>query len=638
MIINTNAKNINHAVQALSEIIAEELFDLNIQSDLNLNPKTISNITSRPPDFNPNLNNISLDSRFCGTNFDISRYIPLWVVYEKQQRISDGETNPISIFDFLQKYYDWLYCDLSGGGQYNLSFNLLDLVDLEKTRTEYYSKFLNTYASGVSESLLNTITKTSFENFIKDIRKNLYLRKTNKEAVIYFFKTLFEIDENEIKLYFPKENMLRLNGGKFDSELFNFTYKKLSETKNLKLVIIPPDNPTTFFDSWQNENLSIGNTTASTEMCIVNSTTQRALYFFAANQDTTPRRRRIFTRNEDDKALFLRQNSYYKASIKIKKLKKFLPSQTETQNPNGSNWIFFRVGPQEKFNRGVFFDIKNGEVGNSYTGYTGKITKLTSETENENSWNQCEIYFKSDFDVSIPETQNIKYFMSVVLANSNGTIDSTTDADPPATIFPINQTAQNRVAITLYDAIVEFDFKDVGSYSTVNHLGGSALNIGRLQDSDWIQDYSYLLKTGITAEKYIESYKELLHPAGLRVVFEKELSDYEGPGAGEDTNLICEFPILKNYSAYRLGTNYNTVVGSFAGVSLYGLTCCDGFSGGFTLGFTGPAYYFPNWNGGINESRFDDINIFDFFSMCFVSGFTSPNEGITCDAAPCDAA
>lgn len=634
MIINPNPKNINHAIQALSQIIVEEFNDLNLTT----NPNTdITNIGSGnvvdSPQSNPNLNSISLNSTYCGTNFDISRYIPLWVVYEKTQRIAEGEPEPVSIFDFLQKYYNWLYCDLDGGGEYNLSYQLLDLVDIEKTKTEYYKKFLNTFADGVPESILDRVTGTAFENFIKDIRKNLYIRKTTKDSIIYFFKTLFEVDENEIKLYFPKENMLRLNGGKFYSDDFNFTYKKLSETKNLKLPIIPPDQQFIDFDAfWQRENLSIA---FFPSLFIANSTTQRAHLFFASNEGTTPQRRRIFTRNDDDKALFLRQNSYYKASIKIKKLKKV--QAPETQNPNGSNWIFLRVGPQEKFNRGVFFDIKNGEVGNSYTGYTGKITKLTSETEDENPWNQCEIYFKSDFDVSIPETQNIKYFMSVVLANSNGTIDSTTDADPPATIFAINQTAQNRVAITLYDAIVEFDFKDVGSYSTINHLGGSALNIGRLQDSDWIQDYSYLLKVGITAENYIEAYKNMLHPAGLRVVFEKEITDYEGPGEGEDTNTICEFPVLKNYTAYRLGTDYNTAIGSFAGVSLYGLTCCNGFSGGFTLGFTGPSFYFPNWNGNINESRFDDINIFDFFSMCFVSGFTSPNEGITCDAAPCDA-
>ena len=638
MIINPNPKNINHAIQTLSQIIDKEFNDLNLIT----NPKTdIKNIGSGSlvdfPKSNPNLNSISLNSTYCGTNFDISRYIPLWVVYEKTQRIAEGEPEPISIFDFLQKYYNWLYCDLEGGGEYNLSYQLLDLVDIEKTKTEYYKKFLNTFADGAPESILDRITGTAFENFIKEIRKNLYIRKTTKDAIIYFFKTLFEVDENEIKLYFPKENMLRLNGGKFYSDDFNFTYKKLNETQNLEL---PVGTSSSILDNFLNywdppENLIIAYNASN---FIANSTDQNAISFIPSNLDTVPRRRRIFTKSEDSKAIFLRQNSYYKASIKIKKFKSL-----EENNSNDSDWIFFTLYPQEKFNRGVFFDIKNGRVGNSYSGYTGKITKLTNETEDTNSWFQCDIYFKSDFetcgecDVITCETQNIKYFMSIVLANANGTIVLTSDSNPSATVFVMNATQKNIVAFSTYDAIVEFDFRDVASYSTINHLGGSALNIGRLQDSDWIQDYSYLLKVGITAENYIEAYKNMLHPAGLRVVFEKEITDYEGPGAGEDTNTICEFPILKNYTAYRLGTDYNTAIGSFAGVSLYGLTCCNGFSGGFTLGFTGPSFYFPNWNGNINEYRFDDINIFDFFSMCFVSGFTSPNEGITCDAAPCDA-
>lgn len=639
MIINTNPKNINHAIQALSEIIVSEFSDLNITTNQNNQITNIggsSNILASTT--NPNLNSISLNSTYCGTNFDISRYIPLWVVYEKTQRIAEGEPEPISIFDFLQKYYNWLYCDLDGGGQYNLSYQLLDLIDIEKTKTEYYKKFLNTFVDGAPETILDKITGTSFENFIKDIRKNLYIRKTTKEAIIYFFKTLFEINENEIKLYFPKENMLRLNGGKFYSDDFNFTYKKLNETRNVNTAYASPGDEPDVFDlflisPWERENLSLIFSPTTSETLIVGSSTQRTLYFKSASSAGVPTRKRIYTKIMDSEAIFLRQNSYYKASIKIKKLK--TTQAPESLNPNASNWIFFRVGLQEKFNRGVLFDVKNGEVGNSYPGYRGTITKLTEETDVTNPWFECTIYFKSDFDLNKAETENIKHFMSVVLSSGNSVIDIDSTQDP-FNIFVMEQF-NNDVAFSAYDGKIEFDFQDVGSYSTINHLGGSALNIGRLQDSDWIQDYSYLLKVGITAENYIETYKNMLHPAGLRVVFEKEITDYEGPGEGEDTNLICEFPILKNYTAYRLGTNYTTAVGTFGGVTLYGLTCCNGFSGGFTAGFTGPSFYFPNWNGNITETRFDDINISDFFSMCFISGFTSPNEGITCDAAPCDA-
>ena len=403
IVINPNPENINHAIRTLSTAIADELFDLDIKyntrNEIESIGPTQTTSTSSNQNENPNLN-YSLNSQFCGTNFDISRYIPLWVVYEKQERISNGETTPISIFDFLQKYYNWLYCDLEGGGQYDLSQALIDLIDIEKTKREYYKRFLFSFVPGVEETVLDNVTDASFERFIKDIRKNLYLRKTNVDSIIYFFKTLFEVDENNIKIYFPKENILRLNGGKFYSDLFSFG-------------------------------------------------------------------------------------------------------------------------------------------------------------------------------------------------------------------------------------------GDTGNYSSINNLGGSSLNLARLQDSDWIQDFSYLLKTGLEKDVYVDMYKETLHPAGLRVVFEKEISDYAGPGEGEDTNLICEFPALKNYTPYRLGTTYSTSIGTLTGITLYGLTCCNGFSSGFTLGFTGPTYHFPNWNGSSGLYRFDDINIFDFFTMCFIGGFTSPNEGVTCTSSSC---
>jgi hypothetical protein len=390
ILVFPTAKNINHTLIELSPTIDEERIDLDVSeaSGINLN----------------RLTNTSLNSSYCGTNFDITKYIPLWVVYEKQERIDNGEANPVSIFDFLQKYYDWLYCDLPGGGEYNLSQRLLNLIDIETTKKQYYKNFLFTYASGIDERFLaengGPITDLAIESFINGIRRNVYLRKTNLEAVIYFFKTLFSVNEEDVKIYYPKENILRLNGGKFEHESFEFS------------------------------------------------------------------------------------------------------------------------------------------------GLTG-------------------------------------------------------------------------------------------TYSQIQTLGGSYLNFGRLQDSDWIQDYSYLLKVGLPVQEYTEVYKEVLHPAGLRVVFEKEISDYEGPGEGEDTNLLCEYPVLKNYSAYRMGTTYNTIIGVTYGINLYGLTCCNGFSSGFTLGFTGPSHYFPNWDGNITASRFNDINIFDFFTMCYSAGFTSPNDGVTCSPSPC---
>ena len=60
----------------------------------------------------------------------------------------------------------------------------------------------------------------------------------------------------------------------------------------------------------------------------------------------------------------------------------------------------------------------------------------------------------------------------------------------------------------------------VGNYDVLQHLGGSVLNGSLLQDSDWIQDFSYLISTpsikdsGTGIPYYQDELKGLLHPAG----------------------------------------------------------------------------------------------------------------------------
>jgi hypothetical protein len=414
-----------------------------------------------------------------------------------------------------------------------------------------------------------------------------------------------------------------LNGGKFDSDNFNFTYKPKKKLTDFSDV--PNFSSTTQADIVTAKNLFLGNYTldgatfgnfeTNLQISPVNSQ-----YCISVKSSTPPtlNRHRFYSRSiAGVRENLLEPAKWYKASIVVKKLSGQL------------NWIFFRVARTGQFGAGVFFDIQNGVVGKE-TPYNptfkGSIDNL------QNGWYKCSITFRTDENITVPT----QHFFAISFSQSDGPFVTSINSDPTGTLYTHVPGLTDCDIYISNSEIVLIDQLDIGDYSTINHLGGSALNVGRLQDSDWIQDYSYLLKVGQPVENYVESYKEILHPAGLRVVYEKEMTDYEGPGEGEDSSFICEYPILKNYSAYQLGITYNTVVGSFAGVSLYGLTCCDGYSSGFTLGFTGPAYYFPNWNGSINSFNFNDINIFDFFTMCFISGFTSPNEGITCATAPCE--
>lgn len=66
----------------------------------------------------------------CGRIYDITSQIPLWIRQEKAEKISnniDGTT----IYDLVQAYYDWLYCDSTSGAQYKLSEKFTDNIDID---------------------------------------------------------------------------------------------------------------------------------------------------------------------------------------------------------------------------------------------------------------------------------------------------------------------------------------------------------------------------------------------------------------------------------------------------------------------------------------------------------------------------
>ncbi len=147
---------------------------------------------------------------------DVAENFPLWI----NSRTSDGSGK---LVPFTQSYYDWLYND----GGYELStatFNtvgLRRLLDLDETPVEFLKHFTYTYVPSFPEWFIGatagpggTDTGPQIRRFIKNIRQGLYQRKSTEEAYEYFFSTLF--DASDINIDYPKKNILRLNGGRFE--------------------------------------------------------------------------------------------------------------------------------------------------------------------------------------------------------------------------------------------------------------------------------------------------------------------------------------------------------------------------------------------------------------------------------------
>jgi hypothetical protein len=342
----------------------------------------------------------------CDTQYDITEQIPDWVLQEKKERLENNQST-LTIFDFVQKYYDWLYCDSPTGAQYQLSQDFLDLIDIDETKSQFLQKLAISFADGFVTSSLEQngglVKEENLREFLKNIRTSLYHKKTTEDGIRYFFTRLYGIDEESVNVEVPKKHILRLNGGRFYDESFKF--------------------------------------------------------------------------------------------------------------PSGT-----------------------------------------------------------------------------------------------------------------------------GGYEEIGTLSGSYLNGSRLQDSNWIQDWSYLLKVGILFSKYKENYLNIMHPAGIKVVFEKTLADYQGPTYDETVPVVCEYPLLRNYSAYGISFDYSgRTAGIYvqgwsprpAGITFVGLTATIACATGYT-GFSGPTHLFPSWTEQTNVFNFKGININTMLQLCYPVDLGSPNSGSVC--------
>jgi hypothetical protein len=392
--IQDTITNNNHAINSLISQIADEIGETETAS---------SSVTSTLR----STSSYNLDEvQTCGTLYDITDQIPNWVIYEKAQRSSSGQST-LTIFDFIQKYYDWLYCDASTGSQYGLSRNILDLIDIRKTREEFIRNIFSSYAPGFDKLFTSpnlSVGRKEIETFFSNIRTNFYHKKGTEQGIRKLLTTLFVIDENEIQIEYGKTQLLRLNGGKFYDDKFTF------------------------------------------------------------------------------------------------------------RTDQGST----------------------------------------------------------------------------------------------------------------------------GTYLVRGDLAGSYLNSSKFQDGNWFHDYSYLLFVGDkyqTNNDLEELYREVAHPAGMQLVFGKQLSDFTPVEPDDEDATVCEYPLLRNYAPYQLFTSYNSVQANYSGITFYGITACVGCCGASYSGFSGPTHRFPGWafdGFGAATNLFFKINISDFIILCGPAGITSPNENLTC--------
>jgi len=170
----------------------------------------------------------SLEYQASNQYIDIRHLFPRYILKRSE---SSSPTN--YLVKFTQAYYDWLY-NFGGYRLFSLplhSIAISELLDIDHTPDDFLKHFIYAYAPGFPDWYLSGITtdaphgvasESHFANsgvrtFIKNIRQSFYQRKSTEDAYRYFFQSLYG-STFDTEFYYPKTDIFRLNGGRFDGQ------------------------------------------------------------------------------------------------------------------------------------------------------------------------------------------------------------------------------------------------------------------------------------------------------------------------------------------------------------------------------------------------------------------------------------
>lgn len=132
----------------------------------------------------------------------------------------DGEESPSRLIKLMQYYYEWLVNVPESINDIDL-FYLDKNYDLDRTNSSLLKHISYSYLNSLDSNQIikdetgGFVTQDALRNFINNIKVNLYQIKSTAKSFLYVISELLEIDASKIDITYPKEYVLRLNGGRF---------------------------------------------------------------------------------------------------------------------------------------------------------------------------------------------------------------------------------------------------------------------------------------------------------------------------------------------------------------------------------------------------------------------------------------
>lgn len=199
-----------------------------------------------------------LEDQATNQYIDIRHLFPRYILRRSE---SANPTN--HIVKFTQAYYDWLY-NFGGYRLFSLPLHAIgisELLDIDDTPDSFLKHFIFTYASGFPDWYFDEgITgppmpsppedppsnrlpagmhsSDRIRTFIKNIRQSFYQRKSTEDAYRYFFQSLYGANQ-DTEVYYPKTDIFRLNGGRFEGKYIYGHITGMPDTEDETTGILP---------------------------------------------------------------------------------------------------------------------------------------------------------------------------------------------------------------------------------------------------------------------------------------------------------------------------------------------------------------------------------------------------------------
>ena len=126
---------------------------------------------------------------------------------------------------FLEAYYEWM--ELQGNAiEATRSARITN--DIDTTLEAFVTYFKENYLVDIPDSILN-----DKRNLLKNI-KEFYQAKGTDKALILLFRMLFN---EEVSVYYPKVDMLRVSDGKFTSDTIVNIKSITGDTTNISQIV-----------------------------------------------------------------------------------------------------------------------------------------------------------------------------------------------------------------------------------------------------------------------------------------------------------------------------------------------------------------------------------------------------------------